>query len=151
VSDPRVSEPTVTDAFIDTNVLLYAASTAPEEAAKAKVACTLIESSRFAVSVQILQEFYVNGTGKLARKIPTDRLELVLALLRQRRVEPLTMELFEEALRIRARFQLSYWDAAVVAAAKRTGAKLIYSEDLAHGQFYDGVQVVNPFLGVPTS
>jgi predicted nucleic acid-binding protein len=46
---------------------------------------------------------------------------------------------------LKDRFQISYWDAAIVAAAKRLGATTLYSEDLADGQVFEGVQVVNPF------
>jgi predicted nucleic acid-binding protein len=51
-----------------------------------------------------------------------------------------------EGLRLKERFQLSYWDAAIIAAARALGAGTLYSEDLNHGQDYDGVRVVNPFL-----
>jgi predicted nucleic acid-binding protein len=53
--------------------------------------------------------------------------------------------LFEAARKIQERFQISYWDAAIVAAAKQLNCEKIYSEDLADGQNYDGVQVVDPF------
>ena len=51
-----------------------------------------------------------------------------------------------EGLRLKERFQLSYWDAAIIAAARALGAGTLYSEDLNHGQDYDGVRVVNPFV-----
>lgn len=51
-----------------------------------------------------------------------------------------------EALRVKHRFQLSYWDAAIIAAANNLGASVLYSEDLNHGQDYGGVKVINPFL-----
>ena len=50
------------------------------------------------------------------------------------------------ALEIRDRFQVSYWDAAIIAATRELGCRTIYTEDLSHGQDYDGVKVVNPFL-----
>lgn len=50
------------------------------------------------------------------------------------------------ALQLRERFQLSYWDAAIIAAARELGCQTIYSEDFSHGHDYDGVRVVNPFL-----
>ena len=61
---------------------------------------------------------------------------------------PTTSELVRAAIDIHQRFQLSYWDAAIVAAAKHLGCRTLYSEDLNHGQDYDGVRVVNPFLAV---
>jgi predicted nucleic acid-binding protein len=57
----------------------------------------------------------------------------------------LDFALFEEAVKIYGRFQISYWDAAIIAAAKRLGATTLYSEDLTDGQNFDGVKVVNPF------
>lgn len=53
-----------------------------------------------------------------------------------------------EAIEVRRRFQISYWDAAIIAAAKRMDCTSVYSEDLNLGQYYDGVTVVNPFAGV---
>ncbi len=47
---------------------------------------------------------------------------------------------------IRERYQISYWDAAIVAAAAELGCSALYSEDLSHGQFYGTVQVINPFV-----
>ena len=57
-------------------------------------------------------------------------------------------ELFEEATKIQQRFQISYWDAAIVAAAKRVNCGTLYSEDLSEGQSYGGVRVVNPFRSI---
>ena len=61
-------------------------------------------------------------------------------------VVPVTLELFRRACRSSGRYQISYWDAAIISAAKELGATTVYSEDLAHGQEYDGVRVINPFL-----
>src|SRR5437868_6969495 len=51
-----------------------------------------------------------------------------------------------KALQLRERFQISYWDAAIIAAAQELGCRTIFSEDLSHAQDYDGVVVMNPFL-----
>lgn len=56
----------------------------------------------------------------------------------------------EHALQLKSRYQLSYWDAAIVAAAKALGAGVLYSEDLNHRQLYDGVRVENPFITTPS-
>lgn len=61
-------------------------------------------------------------------------------------VIPITSEIVQTAIRLRQRYQISYWDGAIIAAAKELGASTVYSEDLAHGQVYDGVTVLNPFL-----
>ena len=139
------------DAFIDTNVLLYAASAKPEEAAKSETARNTILTVRFGISTQVLQEFYVNATDKLASSIPEENLRTILALLKGRPIAPVTIDLFEEAVDIKQRYQISYWDAAIVAAAKQLGARVIFTEDLANAQQYDGVKVINPFLPAPTN
>jgi predicted nucleic acid-binding protein len=60
-------------------------------------------------------------------------------------VWPVTRELVLEAIEARQRFQISFWDAAILVAARQLGCHTVYSEDLNHGQRYDGVRVVNPF------
>jgi len=62
----------------------------------------------------------------------------------------LTPALFRAALNIHRRFQISYWDAAIIAAAKQMGCRTVYSEDLSAGQNYDGVTVINPFAASAT-
>ena len=73
-----------------------------------------------------------------------DALELV-ASFRRFPVLPLTADLVDAAMAARERFQLSYWDAAIIEAARSLGCKLVLSEDLSDGQDYDGVRVENPF------
>jgi predicted nucleic acid-binding protein len=141
----------VTDAFIDTNVLLYAASDVASDLPRKQQAQALLNRAQFGISVQVLQEFYVNAVGKLAPSIPESNLHAVLAMLRRRPITAITPTLFDEAVELKRRYQISYWDAAIIAAAKELGAKTIYSEDLAHGQSYDGIQVVNPFVAASAS
>src|SRR5438128_12211328 len=65
---------------------------------------------------------------------------------------PLAPSTVLRALQIQSRFQVSYWDAAIIAAASELGCQTIYTEDLNHGQDYDGVRAVNPFLTlIPSS
>ena len=60
-------------------------------------------------------------------------------------VQELTVPLLQVALALRERFDLSFWDCAILAAARAAGCREVYSEDLAHGRDYDGVRVINPF------
>jgi predicted nucleic acid-binding protein len=136
----------VIDAFIDTNILLYAASINPKEAAKTHIARELLESVVFGISVQVLQEFYVNASRKLEANIPAENLNRIIRLLRAQPIAPLSVEIFDGAISLSARFQISYWDAAILSTAKSLGARTVYSEDLSHGQDYDGIVVVNPFI-----
>lgn len=98
------------------------------------------------MSAQVLQEFYVNATGKLAQTLPEAETMEFIRWIEQFPVVPIDTALFQKAVKIRNRYQVSYWDAAIVAAAKELGATTLYMEDLSHGQVYDGVRVVNPFL-----
>ena len=134
--------------FVDTNILLYAVSTAPAEAGKAGTARGLLEADDLALSVQVLQEFYVQATraGRSGRLSHEQTALLVEAWLRFP-VQETTVALLRGALEIRRRHRLSYWDAAIVEAARLLECRTLLSEDLAHGRTYAGVKVVNPFVG----
>jgi predicted nucleic acid-binding protein len=133
--------------FVDTNVLLYAASTAPEEEAKARAARELLEADDLALSVQVLQEFYVQATrpSKAERLTHEQAAALIEAFLRFP-VQEITVELLQAALEAKQRFRLSYWDAAVLEAARRLGCELLLTEYLSADQDYDGIRIVNPFV-----
>jgi len=136
--------------FVDTNILLYAVSTAADERAKAGVARALLEGSDLALSVQVLQEFYVQAT----RVSKPDRLSheqaaiLVESFLRYP-VQETTLAVMRAALETAHRFRISYWDAAILEAARALGCRTVLSEDLAHGTDYAGVAVENPFRRAP--
>lgn len=132
--------------FVDTNVLLYAVSTAPAEAAKAARARDILEADDLALSVQVLQEFYVQATraGRSDRLSHEQAALLVESWLRFP-VQESTVPLLRGALEIQRRHRLSYWDAAIVEAARLLECGTLLSEDLAHGRAYEGVKVVNPF------
>lgn len=133
--------------LMDTNILLYAISTDPSETGKKHIARELLAGSDWGVCVQVLQEFYVNATRFPQPAMSHPEAVAAIRLLLLRPVATSDQALLTDALEIRERYQLSYWDAAVVAAARRLEAATLYSEDLNHGQDYSGVRVVNPFLG----
>ena len=133
--------------FVDTNILLYAISTDPAETEKTAVATKLLESTDLAISVQVLQEFYVQSTratrsGHISHEQAVALIESWLRFP----VQELTIEIVRAALLAREQFQLSYWDATIVEAARALGCKVVLSEDMNAGQNYAGVRVVNPFL-----
>ena len=136
--------------FVDTNVLLYAVSTAAPERAKTGVARALLEGSDLALSVQVLQEFYVQAT----RVTKPDRLSheqaaiLVESFLRYP-VQETTLAVMRAAMETAHRFRISHWDAAIIEAARALGCRTVLSEDLAHGTDYVGVAVENPFRRAP--
>ena len=134
-------------AFIDTNVFLYALSDRPEEQQKAERARELLLNENWGWSVQVAGEFYhIATSAKRQFRLPhTSAMEYVRTWLSfpTASFHPSTVL---TALQLRERFQVSYWDAAIIAAARDLGCHTIYSEDFSHGQDYDGVRVVNPFL-----
>jgi predicted nucleic acid-binding protein len=130
--------------FLDTNILLYAASSAKSEHGKRTKARELLAMEGGGLSVQVQAEFYVNATGKF--KLPHDRVVGILESLDSYPVLALTEAVFWAALRIKERYQLSYWDSAILAAALELGCHSVYSEDLNHGQSYAGIRVINPFV-----
>jgi predicted nucleic acid-binding protein len=136
------------EAFLDANVILYAASKDAKDRAKAAAAARLMVEVPFGISLQVAQEFYHNARIKARLAITREEGEQIVGLLLRRPMVVTDVELFHDARRLANRFQLRYWDAAIVAAARRLGATTLYSEDLNDGQDYDGVKVVNPFLGL---
>jgi predicted nucleic acid-binding protein len=132
--------------FLDTNILLYGYDLdAPE---KRRVAQSLLEQAWLrpgctAISVQVLQEFHVNF---VRRGHSADNAALLLADFCRWPVVDNTLAIFQRGLALQARWKVSLWDAMILAAAQASGARELLSEDLSHGQDYDGLRVINPFL-----
>lgn len=137
--------------FVDTNVLIYAldeADPAKQHAARIWRA-ELWRSRSGRISFQVLQEFYV----KVAHKWPGARKDArseVRDLLAWKPV-PVDSEILEQAWKIQDRYQLSFWDALIVAAALAASCKYLLTEDLQPDQRLDSLIVVNPFLRNPAS
>ena len=134
------------DCFLDTNILVYAVSSMDADAAKRTKALDLVQRSDFGLSAQVLQEFYVTVTRKIRRPLAP---ELAVALMDEYRVFPTVptdYPLIVSAVELSLRYDISYWDGAIVAAAEILEASTLYTEDLSHGQRYGPVRVVNPFL-----
>lgn len=132
--------------FLDTNILIYSISTARDEMAKAAKAITLLEREDCVLSVQVLQEFYVQAT-RASRPTPlphTMAADLIRTWLRFQ-VQDNTIAILQSALEIKAAHGFSYWDSAVLAAASTAGCTELYTEDLTHGRSVEDVKIVNPF------
>jgi predicted nucleic acid-binding protein len=132
--------------FADTNVLLYAISRDAGEQDKADRANALLAERDLALSVQVLQELYVQVTrASRADAIShEDAVELVEAFQRFP-VAPVTVDVMRAALATCDRFRISYWDAAILEAARSLGCEVVLSEELSDAVDYGGVRVVNPF------
>ena len=147
------ADPTTTDTpvFVDSNVLLYAMDDADpyKQQAARNWRAALWESRRGRVSFQVLGEFYVNALrlGPTAREGARAEIRDLLAW------NPVVADaaLLERSWKIHDRYQVSYWDALIVAAAKAATCRYLLTEDLQAEQKLDGVEVVNPFLRSPES
>lgn len=137
----------IAEIFLDANVLLYASSNATEDKTKRERAQELMIAAPFALSAQVLQEYIANALRKRQLGISETNIYAMLELAATATVLPVSLELILASVQIRRRFQVSPWDASIIAAALELGCTTLYSEDLNHGQNYDGVRVVNPFLG----
>lgn len=132
--------------FLDTNVLIYAVSPRAEEAGKRALAEALLDRDDGALSAQVLQEFYWQATrptrpGHLSHEVAV---RFIRAWCRFP-IQPVTLAIVEAAFAIKAAHGFSYWDSAIVAAARALGCTTLYTEDLAHGRQIEGVVVINPF------
>jgi predicted nucleic acid-binding protein len=130
---------------LDTNVLVYAFSNAGRDAVKARIAREWINREDWGVTVQVLQEFYVNAIRAPHQIGHDEAIAMIEEIASSRPVIGTDIALMRLALQIKRRYGIAYWDAAVVAGARRLGAAVLVSEDLSHGQDYGGVRVLNPF------
>ena len=133
------------EAFLDTNILLYAAGAARSAPEKHAVAQGLLTID-FGVSAQTLGEFYVNAVTKGAPPMAPAKAESWVRALARKPFQANDAAIAFRAVALSQRYQIRYWDAAILAAAEKLGARTVYSEDLNHGQSYGSVTVINPFL-----
>jgi predicted nucleic acid-binding protein len=132
--------------FVDTNILLYAVSTDPAEAAKTNIARALLESADLALSVQVLQEFYVQATRPTRQhRLSHEQASLLVEAWLRFPVQDITVPIMLGASATSHASGISYWDAAVVEAARALGCATVLTEDLADGRDYAGVHIENPF------
>ena len=130
--------------FIDTNVLVYLFDN--DAPAKQAVARELLGAGRFLLSTQVLSEFYVTVTRKLARPLDSARASRAVMDFCAMPIRDVTAKLVQAAIRRGTLTQLSYWDALIVETALEAGATTLLTEDLQHGQIIDTLRVHNPFL-----
>jgi predicted nucleic acid-binding protein len=114
---------------------------------KYRLASTLIETKLFGLSGQVLAEFYTNVTNSQKHKdiMPSIEVDQWMTLLGRYPVAPVDEGIVANGIAYSRRYQISYWDGAILAAAERLNAPILYTEDLNHDQTYGSVRVVNPF------
>ena len=133
-------------AFVDTNILVYAASGAERDARKKRIAREIILLPRLHVSVQVLNEFISVARNPNKLNFSRDQEAKWLREWFELKINALTFTTFQKALELHMAFQLSHWDSLIIASARESACHIVYSEDMNHGQNYDGVKVINPFL-----
>ena len=133
-------------AFVDTNVLVYAAEEKTPPARKTLIARELLLLPDLRLSVQVLSEFIVTARNASKLNLSKEREQRWLEGWLLLHVAPITSDTFLRALAIHTRYQLSHWDSLILASAREAGCAVVYSEDLNHGQDFDGVKVINPFV-----
>ena len=134
--------------FVDTNIFLYAYDLS--DAGKRQKAQALIahlwETGRGCISIQVLQELYVNLTLKIPRPLTPQVATQIISDLGQWRLHIPERSSLIEAVNIQQRHQVSFWEAMIICSAKELDCITLWTEDLNPGQRYEGIDVVNPLL-----
>ena len=134
--------------FLDTNILIYAHDRSA--GLKYERARDLVErlwiSGQGVLSTQVLQELCINLRRKIARPLPVEEVRRIIQDYLSWEIVVNTPGSVLQALEIEVRYKTSFWDALVLQAAESSGARVLYSEDLAAGQKYGPIQVINPLL-----
>lgn len=133
--------------FVDTNVLIYAhdLSAGQKHLCSRELLHRLWQNGNRCLSIQVLQEFYVNVTQKVAGPLMPDSAGQIIADLAVWEVHRPNVEDVLDAIRLQSRYQISFWDTTIVICAIRLDCETIWSENLNPGQVYDGVTVLIPF------
>ena len=132
--------------FVDTNILIYAHdhSAGTKHTRARDLIRALWQSGAGCLSIQVLQEFYVNVTQKVAKPLTPNEASQIIADLSVWQVHRPGVEDVLDAIRLQDRYQVSFWDAMIIASAIQLGCQTIWSEDLNPGQVYDTVTVTSP-------
>lgn len=136
--------------FIDTNVFVYAHDTSAgrkHDIAKALME-KLWEEGTGVISTQVLQEFIVVVTGKLPKRIPLERATGIVENLLEWEVVSNEPGHILDACRLMKKYKYSFWDSLIINAAVRSGASILFTEDLSSGTQIEGVVITNPFANV---
>jgi len=133
--------------FLDTNVLVYMfdADASEKQARAQRLFEQLAHECRILISTQVLQEFYVITTRKLAVPLTSLEAERAVRDLAALTLIPIDTQIILAAIKTSNRYHFSFWDGLIVQAARVGGARILYSEDLQDGQVIDSLRIQNPF------
>jgi predicted nucleic acid-binding protein len=149
-ANPRMSEVEANlgaPQFVDTKGLIYAhdVSAGDKRIRARELLQSLWQAEAGCLSVQVLQESYVNVTRRVPRPMAPEAAAQIIADLSVWRVHRPGVEDVLDAIRLQSRYQVSFWEAMIVISAIQLGCAILWSEDLNPGQVYQGVTVLNPF------
>lgn len=141
MSEPRTLQ------FVDTNVLIYAhdVSAGHKQIRARELIQGLWQSGEGCLSIQVLQEFYVNVTRKVARPLDSQMATQIITDLAVWTLHCPGVQDVLDAIRLQGRHSIPFWDAMILTSAIQLGCQTIWSEDLNPGQVYGPVIVLNPF------
>ena len=133
--------------FLDTNIIVYAydVSAAEKHEIAKKIVLDLWDSGLGVISTQVLQEFFVTITQKIPKTLDKRLAKNIVSDLLKWDVVVNDGESIIEAIEILSRYGYSFWDSLIIEAAIISGAAVLLSEDLSHGQIIHGVTIKNPF------
>jgi predicted nucleic acid-binding protein len=134
--------------FVDTNIFIYAydVSSAEKHRRARELIAELWDLELGCLSIQVLQEFYVNLTMKIPNPLAPQKTAQIIADLGKWRLHQPDLTDIIEAIQIQQQNKLSFWDAMIICSAKNMGCKTIWTEDLNTDQSYAGIKAINPFL-----
>ena len=137
--------------FVDANILVYAfdASAGPKQQAAQQLLERLWEGGTGCLSIQVLQEFYVSVTRKVAKPLPVEEATARVRELAAWKVFSPTADDVLSAIALHRQAKIGFWDAMILLAAAESGCDVLWTEDLNDGQLQRGVRIRNPFAGKP--
>lgn len=133
------------NAFVDTNILVYAVDSTEEASRKRQIAREILLLPQLHLSVQVLNEFITVARNPKKLNLSRDQESRWLREWFEFKIAGITFLTFQKALELHLSYQLSHWDSLIIASAEEIGCSIVYSEDMSHGQKYGGIQVINPF------
>lgn len=136
--------------FLDTNIIVYAYdnSDVQKKAQAVDIMETLWESGHGIISIQVLQEFFVNVTKKIPHPLDMKAAKVIIKDLLKWTVVVNNGDSILEAIEICQKYKYSFRDSLIVASAMLGGANLLLSEDFSHGRAINGISIINPFISV---
>jgi predicted nucleic acid-binding protein len=134
--------------FVDTNILVYAhdALSGDKHQRSRNLLEKLWDSGQGVLSTQVIQELCVSLQRKISKPLAVAEIRPIVQDYMAWDIVLITANSVMRALDVQARFRISFWDALIIQAAEESGASVLYSEDLSHGQNYGFIRVVNPLL-----